>query len=146
MPICTFFGHRDCPESVKLRLREVLSALIESRSADTFYVGDSGAFDSLVRAVLRELSREYPHIRYAVVLAYMPKKREDSVFSDFAETLLPEGIEFSPPRFAISRRNEWMLKNADIVVAYITHTWGGAAQFAEIAKRRNKTVINIAEK
>ena len=143
---CTFFGHRDCPESVKPKLREVLSALIESQSADTFYVGDSGAFDSLVRAVLRELLQKYPHIRYAVVLAYLPEKREDSVYPDFAETILPEGIECSPPRFAVSRRNEWMLKNADIVVTYITHTWGCAARFAETAKRRNKTVINIAEK
>ena len=58
--------------------------------------------------------------------------------------MFPEGLEFAPPRFAISRRNEWMLKRADYVVTYVTHGWGGAAQFAEKAKRQGKAVIDLA--
>ena len=48
-----------------------------------------------------------------------------------------------PPRFAIARRNGWMLKQADFVVTYVTHDWGGAAQFAEKARRQGKTVLNL---
>lgn len=47
-------------------------------------------------------------------------------------------------RFAVSWRNNWMLKQSDYVVTYITYSWGGAAQFAEKAARQKKTVINIA--
>ena len=32
---------------------------------------------------------------------------------------------------------------SDYVVTYITHAWGGAAQFAEMAERQKKTVINL---
>ena len=64
----------------------------------------------------------------------------------FSDTIFPEGLEFAPPRFAISRRNEWMLKQADFVVTYITHSWGGAAQFAEKAQRQGKNLIHLAEK
>ena len=42
-------------------------------------------------------------------------------------------------------RNKWMLKQSDYVVTYITHSWGGAAQFAEIAARQKKTVINLKQ-
>ena len=33
---CTFFGHRDCPSSIKPRLREVLIDLIENHAVDMF--------------------------------------------------------------------------------------------------------------
>ena len=59
--------------------------------------------------------------------------------------MLPEGIESVPPRFAISWRNRWMLRQSDHVVTFITRSFGGAAQFADAAKQQGKTVINLAE-
>lgn len=55
----------------KPKLHEVLADLIENHSVDTFYVGNKGAFDRTVRSVLKELTQEYPQIRYAVVLERM---------------------------------------------------------------------------
>lgn len=75
MKACTFFGHRDCPETIKPRLREVLTDLIINQEVDTFYIGNQGRFDGIVRGVLRELEKEYPEIHYAVVLAYLPGKK-----------------------------------------------------------------------
>ena len=140
MSVCTFFGHRDCPPDIRPRLREVLVDLIEHRSVELFYVGNKGAFDRLVRSVLRELSQEYPQVRYAVVLERMPGKQQGE---DCSDTLLPEEIEDGPPRFAIARRNRWMLRQADCVVTYITRSRGGAAQFAALAERQKKTVIRL---
>ena len=141
MKACTFFGHRDCPETVKPYLREVLIDLITNKGVDTFYVGNQGRFDGIVRSVLRELAQEYPEIHYAVVLAYMPGKKNE--YDDFSDTMLPEGIEAVHPHYAISWRNRWMLQRSDYVVTYITQPWGGAAKFAEKAKREGKTVINL---
>ena len=145
MSVCTFFGHSYCPEAIKPRLRETLVNLIETQGVDVFYVGNHGDFDRMTRSLLRELSAQYPHIRYAVVLAYVPQKRDEFDQRDWSDTMLPEGIERVPPRFAISWRNRWMLDRADIVVTYITHGWGGAAQYAEMAERQGKTIIRLAE-
>ena len=142
MPACTFFGHRDCPETIKPKLKETLIDLISNYGIDTFYVGNHGHFDAHVRSTLKELKQEYPHIHYAVVLAYLPGKKAE--YEDLSDTILPEGIESVPPRFAISWRNTWMLKQSDYVVTYITHTQGGAAQFAEKAKRQKKEIIPLA--
>lgn len=141
MSVCTFFGHRDCPGSVKPRLREVLTELIVNYGVDTFYVGNHGGFDGTVRIVLRELRGMYPHIHYAVVLAYLPGRPSDN--TDFSDTILPEGIERIHPRFAISWRNRWMLQQSDYVVAYVLHDWGGAALCMKRAMRSGRAVINI---
>ena len=141
MANCTFFGHRECSDSIKIQLREVLIDLITSHNVDMFYVGNQGQFDAIVRGALRELKEEYPQINYAVVLAYIPGKQTE--YDDYSDTMLPDGIESIHPRYAISWRNNWMLQQADYVVTYITHSWGGAAQFAEKAKHQKKTVINL---
>ena len=146
MSACTFFEHRDCPSSIKSKLRKVLTDLIESHAVDMFYVGQQGSFDSMVRSVLKELVSLYPHINYAVVLERIPPKRDEFDIRDYSDTMLPEGIETVHPRFAISWRNKWMLKQSDYVVTYITHSWGGAAQFAELAEKQKKTVINVTVK
>lgn len=82
------------------------------------------------------------HRIFFILEKYQDLQRNHQRYSD---TMLPEGIESVHPRFAISWRNKWMLKQSDFVVTYITHTWGGAAQFAEKAKRQKKTVINLPE-
>ena len=144
MSACTFFGHRECPNEIQPKLREVLIDLIENRDVRMFYVGNQGQFDALVRRTLRELKAEYPEINYAVVLAYMPKGKEE--YEDLSDTLLPEEVAAVPPRYAIDRRNKWMLKHADFVVTYIAHDWGGAAQYMKYAVKQKKCVINLAEK
>ena len=62
---------------------------------------------------------------------------------DQKHTILPEGIENRPQRFAISYRNDLMLANAEYVICYIAHGWGGAAKFVEKALRKKKCVINL---
>ena len=108
-----------------------------------FYVGHQGQFDAYVHSELKKLKQEYPQINYAVVLAYMPGKKTE--YEDYSDTMLPEGIESVHPHYAISWRNNWMLKQSDYVVTYITHSWGGAAQHVKKAERRGIRVINLAE-
>lgn len=141
MAACTFFGHRDCPVTIKPRLRGVVVDLIENHGVDMFYVGRQGAYDAMVRSVLKELVQIYPHIQYAVVLECMPQKRDP--LDDYSDTLLPEGIETVHPRFAISWRNRWMLQKSEYVVAYVTHSWGGAAQFVKMAENQNKIIRQL---
>ena len=143
MAACTFFGHRDCPSSVKTKLRDTLIDLIENHVVNIFYVGQEGTFDGIVRSVLKELVPVYPHIRYAVVLERLPSKQSEFDTRDYFDTMLLEGIETVHPHFAISWC-KWMIKQSDYVVTYITHSWGGAAQFAELAERQRKVIINLA--
>ncbi len=103
MSACTFFGHRECPETLKPYLRQILTELIANGGVETFYAGHQGQFDSLVRATLLELEQAYPHIRVGVVLYSMSGKLEE-------KTMLPEGIELVHLRYALDWRNRWLAK------------------------------------
>lgn len=142
--VCCFFGHHDTPSTVKSALLECIKNLIENEGADTFLVGNQGSFDGMVLSVLRALAVQYPHISYKAVLAYMPGQKEEYRYFDPMETMYPEGLERVPRRFAISRRNDWMLKQSDTVVCYVRHHFGGSGQFVEKAIRQKKRVINLA--
>lgn len=144
--VCSFFGHKDAPQSLYSKIRENIEHLITQRNADSFMVGNQGRFDVMVLKALRELKQEYPHICYNVVLAYMPTQKLEYELYDPLETFLPEGIETVLKRFAISWRNKWMVRESDLILCYISHSWGGAAQFVEHAKRQGKEVINLSEK
>ena len=91
----------------------------------------------------KQLSGEYPHIRYYVVLAYMPTEKYEFDTTDYGETIYPEGLESVPPRFAISKRNQWMVEKSEIVVAYVKYSTGGAAHAKKLAERKGKRVIEV---
>ena len=61
---------------------------------------------------------------------------------DYSNTILPEEFEVVHPHYAFSLHNNWMLKQSDYVVIYITHSWGGAAQYVKEAKRQGKHIID----
>ena len=136
----TFFGHRDAPIDIKPLIKATLTDLIENHNATTFYVGNNGNFDLLVQSVLKELSTLYP-IDYSIVFAYLPDKKSEQ--KNFENTIYPEGLETVPKRFAISKRNEWMLKQSDTVITYVTHPSSGAWEWVKKAEKLHKVIINI---
>ena len=105
MPTCTFFGHRDCPDSIRANLYQAVVHMIEENNVDRFYIGHQGRFDRLALAVMQQAATEYPHIHYEVVLAYVPTDARRTNLPESTHTLMPEGIETVPKRFAISHRN-----------------------------------------
>ena len=87
-------------------------------------------------------------IRYSLYkdMALAPLRRMDRQ-SDiqrerYKDSIYPEGLEKTPPRFAIYKRNLWMIEKSDIVVTYVKNV-GGAATFKEISEKKGKTVFNI---
>ena len=136
MPACTFFGHRECPEDIRDSLTRIIIDLIVNQQVDMFYVGNQGRFDQIALGTLRIVKSLGLDFEYAVVHAYFPDKQPFYVRYDAGETVYPEGLEQVHPKFAISWRNDWMLKQSDYVVAYIKHFWGGAAKYVQKAKRQ----------
>ncbi len=136
--ICTFFGHRDTPQEIELYLKPILIDLIENKNINTFYVGNQGNFDKIVKKTLHQLKTDYPYINHTIVLAYLSPK-----IDDFTNTIFPECLEQVPPKYAISKRNYWMIQNSDYVVCYVKHKIGGAAHFKEYSEKQGKIVIEL---
>lgn len=144
MLTCTFFGHKDTPKEIEPTLRSTLVDLINNEKVCKFYVGNHGNFDCMVKRCLIELKEIYS-IEYAVVLAYLPDSKYSTERKIPTNTIFPNNIETVPRKFAINYRNKWMIEQSDYVVTYVKYTIGGAARFKELAERKKKIVINIAE-
>lgn len=97
-----------------------------------------GAFDLPANEVLCELKCQY-HIHTSLVLPYLDRVYMSEMYDD---TIYPP-LEGVPRRFAISRRNEWMVDQADVVVAYVNHGWGGAAATLRYTERKKKRIVEI---
>ena len=133
-----FCGHKEVMdrEPVERWLRQVCDNLI-ALGANEFYLGGYGCFDFICASVLRELKIIHPYIRLVLVLPYLNSRM---ITDGYDETVYPP-LEFVPPRFAIVRRNEWMVCESDVIVAYVMRGFGGAARTLEYAQRKKKENI-----
>ena len=138
---CCFFGHREVMHNIRPKLTAIIEKLITEDGVTEFYLGNQGQFDSMVRSVLKELKVKYPHIRYTVVLAYMPDEHIKEVYGE--DTLYPDGLETVPRRFAISKRNDWMIQHSGYAVCYVHKITGGAAKFREKAEKKGLKVVDV---
>lgn len=138
---CCFFGHREVIHNIRSRLIAIIEKLITEENVTEFYVGHQGQFDSMVYSVLKELKAKYPQIRYAVVLAYLPDEHIKELYGE--DTLFPDGLETVPKRFAISKRNEWTIKQSGYAVCYVHKITGGAARFREKSEKKGLRIIDV---
>ena len=134
----------------QLSVRHTTENKIGSRENDggigkvNFYVGNHGQFDGMVRGIMKELISEGKDVDYSVVLAYIPgQKYEFDLPDQYADTIYPDGLENVPQRFAICKRNDWMIDNSDTVICYVVNHFGGAYTYTEKARRKGKRIINI---
>ena len=140
MKVCTFFGHSECYGLDAAALRSTIEDLIQ-QGVTEFVIGSHGQFDGMVFSCLQNLSKDY-EISYSVALAYLPTHKEDYDIYH-GHSFYPEGQEIGPAKFAIERRNRYLIDSADICLCYIDHTFGGAYKFARMAKNRGLQVINL---
>lgn len=136
--IVTFCGHRktDNPDSVSKWLDSILPALIEG-GAGVFYLGGYGDFDRLATAAVRRQKSVYPYIESVLVLPYLNRHFDTA---DYDSTIYPP-LENTPPRFAIVKRNQWMVCESDAIISGVINSWGGAAKTLDFAKQKKKVVL-----
>lgn len=140
--ICTFFGHKDTSNIAEDKLKKAIAHLIEKEGVNEFYVGNNGNFDFLVQSVLQKVSTTNRNVNFTIVLSYL---NERAMIGEQSLTIFPEGLEKVPPRFAISKRNDWLIKKADFVIAYMEHKLSNCHKWIEKAMRSGLKVINLVE-
>lgn len=137
--ICTFFGHRDASEKVVFALREVIENLIK-KGVKSFFVGNNGNFDLYVQNILSNIKNSTGEIDFNIVLSYLGEK---AISDNQDATIFPEGLEKVPKRYAISKRNDWLISNSNIAIIYCTNTFSNSFKLSQKAIKKKLTVINL---
>ena len=140
------FGHRDFNGHRQLdeRLIPVLRDLIRKKKFIEIYMGRDGEFDTYAATLVKRVQKDYDDyhaIEFNLVLPYPKKDMED--FEKYYDRVdIPISAH---PKLAITKRNEWMVEQADLVICYIERESGGAYKAVQYAKKLDKEIINLAD-
>lgn len=136
----TFCGHGEVSQEKEVRqwLKSTVRQVVDA-GCDLFLLGGYGAFDRMAASVVNEIKMNNSQVESILVLPYLDRKIDATGYDG---TTYPP-IESVPKRYAISHRNKWMVEQADIVIAYVIHDWGGAATTLKYALKKGKQIIRF---
>lgn len=149
--IITFIGHSRLilEKELSEKIRRTIRAEMLAEEKVSFYLGGYGIFDEHCASLCREIKKDLPSCEVVFVTPYITESAQERMKSLvdmnlYDGTIYPP-IEKTPLRFAISKRNEWMISEADLVIAYVSHSFGGAYKSLKYAERKKKRIINLAK-
>ena len=147
--IVTFCGHAQFrkTEEYEKRLISFLYEKVGDNIAN-MYLGGYGNFDTFAYECCKKYKATHPNVSLVFVTPYITTEYQQNHLNyekTRYDSILYPKIENKPLKFAISYRNKYMVEKADYVIAYIDHSWGGAYQTYQYAKRKNKQIINLAD-
>ena len=106
------------------------------------FLGGYGNFDNFAYSCAKKFKQTHANTKLILITPYLENSKTDWNKATFDSIIYP-GLENVPPRYAISRRNKWMIAQADIVICYVSHPYGGAYAMYLDAKRKGKKVYNL---
>ena len=145
--IITFIGHSSLPMTGDLseKIRQAILERVAVEEDVSFYCGGYGEFDELCASVCRSLKAELPRSEVIYVTPYFTESRQKRIRYYLKEKLYDSAVypplERVPPRLAILKRNEWMIQEADLILAYVTSPCGGAATALAYARKIGKRIL-----
>ena len=165
MKACSFFGHRDTPQTneLKAKVRETVERLIVEEGVDTFLFGSRSKFDELCHIVVTELKEKYPNIQRIV---YLCKHETGCLVGEGAkmkqqikkltgrDVCLPEYEDIrksdrvdSAGRAAYVERNCWIIDESNYAIIHIKKNYSlrqstsGAWLVCQYAIKKNLIVF-----
>ena len=150
--IIAFIGNREVydKEIVLKRLLVLFEDLFGSGRGDVmsdfpvFYCGGYGSFSQIASDAIDIFRERHPEIeskklfitpyitpRYLKVVEYM---------KEFYDEIVYPPLENVPSKFAISRRNQWMIDRCNLLCAYMENPCGNTRKCVDYAIRKDKNV------
>ena len=145
--VITFCGHGDFIKTEKIEntLIELLKFFAKGRETIDCYCGGYGRFDGFAAECVRKAKKDFENIRNCLIIPYISLSFQEKIkyLNDYYDEIIYPPLKNIPAKYAIIKRNEWMVDKADLLIAYVKHSWGGAAKTLEYAKRKNTTIFQL---
>ena len=93
----------------------------------------------------KKSKKDFENIRNCLIIPYISLSYQEKIkyLKDYYDEIIYPPLENIPSKYAIIKRNEWMIDQADLLIAYVKHSWGGAAKSLQYAKRKNTAIFQL---
>ena len=145
-----FIGHRyiegeydledRIEEIVKEKLRQYVEEYVE------FYVGRNGDFDISAASAVKRAQKALEIQNSSLILIQPYHMKDDPYYEKFYDEICYPLDRKTHPKAAITKRNHWMISNADLLIAYVERERkGGALTALKFAEKQGVQIINLKE-
>ncbi len=141
-----FIGHREV-DDLKLVEENLIKKLIElvcSKDFVEFYMGRDGEFDEMAASCIKRVQKIYGKSNSAMTLVLPYGKADIPYYEKYYDSIfIPEEASSSHFKSAITKRNQWLVDNADLLIAFVKRKNGGAADCLKMAEKADIEIFRI---
>ena len=143
----TFIGHRRIEQAriIEDQIESLAKDLLKQKEYVEFYVGRNGDFDIFAASAVKRAQKAVGDHNSSLVLVLPYHVKDESYYADFYDEIVFPIDAKTHFKSAISKRNEWMIEHADLLIAYVETESGGAYQALQCAKQKGVLILNIAK-
>ncbi len=141
-----FIGHRETDEhrEIEKRLTEIIVELLNEKEYVEFQIGRNGEFDIFAASCIKNIQKKVGKNNSSLTLILPYPVADIEYYEKYYDSIfIPEKASLAHPKGAITKRNEWMTENSDLLVAYVRRDKGGAATCLKNAEKKGIKIIRI---
>lgn len=145
---CSVTGHRVLDKSFDKEILKAVFINLINDGYDTFLIGMALGFDTECFKILTELKNQY----YIKLISCIPCPTQDYKFTKNQKEEYEEMLSVADEKIIISesytkkcmqKRNEYMVNNSSVIVAYLRRDFGGTFNTIRYAQKKNIKVIKV---
>lgn len=152
MQCCAFTGHRKIEDRHKAKIEPLLLRAVEyayKEGCRTFITGGALGFDTLAAQTVIRFKLSHRDVKLNIVI---PCKNQSDLWtpsqiSRYEYTLAnADEIEYMTDEYedgCMRMRNQCLADRCDLMIAYVSRPYSGAAQTVRMAEKAGKKVYNI---
>ena len=142
-----FLGHRYLSASdamaIEKQIERMARDLLLQKEYVEFYVGRNGEFDILAASVIKRLQNAVGDHNSSLILV-LPYSVKDLEYYQayYNEVILPLDPH-THFKAAITKRNQWMIENCNLLIAFVQENKGNSYKGLQYAKKMEIRVIRL---
>ena len=152
MQYCAFTGHRKIEDRHKAKIESLLLRAVEyayGEGCRTFITGGALGFDTLAAQIVIRFKLSHPDAKLTIII---PCKNQSDMWTPSQISLYEytlanaDEIEYITDEYedgCMRLRNQHLADKCDLMIAYVSKPYSGAAQTVRMAERAGKKVYNI---
>ena len=140
-------GHRNLQNSdpFEKTLENLIRTLLLQKEYVEFYIGRNGDFDIFAASVIKRVQKAVGGENSSLILLLPYHAKDEEYYQSYYDEICFPIEETNHFKSAITKRNQWMIEQADIVFAYVERPLGGAAKALQYAEKRGIKIVNLAK-